>query len=216
MDDEINRRRSFRKSLKKVKFNRSYSLNINKKINAFSKDKNINLIKIELDEKLNQLFSSKSSIGGYKYDIDSLLKKMHINIKDLFKIVLEFLSKSTKKENEIRIIASYLFSMQGLITLLLQTIDINNKEQNLLNDLLALSSTLVYEKFPKNYVLIRYGEKGSKAYINLSGQVAVLIKKEYKLLLTEEEYLYYLATLINYNEFELANLAINDNKKNFL
>ena len=138
---------------------------------------------------------------------------MHINKEDLFKIVLEFLSKSTKKENEIRIIACYLFSMQGLTNLLLKTIDSNNKEQNLLNDLLALSNTLVYEKFPKNYVLIRFGEKGSKAYINLSGQVVVLIKKEYKLLLTEEEYLYYLANLINYNEYELANLVINENYK---
>ena len=219
MVDEFNRN-SFRKSLKKVKFNennKSYSINIKTNIlpSTYIKDKTINLIKLELDAKLNQLFSSKPSVSGYKYDIESLLNILHINKKELFKIVLEFLSKSTKKENEIRIIASYLFSMQGLTNLLLKTIDNNNKEQSLLNDLLALSNILVYEKFPQNYVLIRFGEKGSKAYINLSGQVAVLIKKEYKLLLSEEEYLYYLATLLNYNEFELANIAINENYKKY-
>ena len=206
-----------RNSIKKVKFieNNKYSViqKVSSLENILSKEKAINIIKQELDEKLLQLFSSKSSASGYRHDIESLLKDMHINKEDLFKIVLEFLSKSTKKENEIRIIACYLFSMQGLTNLLLKTIDSNNKEQNLLNDLLALSNTLVYEKFQKNYVLIRFGEKGSKAYINLSGQVAVLIKKEYKLLLTEEEYLYYLANLINYNEYELANLVINENYK---
>ena len=77
---------------------------------------------------------------------------------------MEFLSKSTKKENEIRIIASYLFSMQGLTNLLLKTIDNNNKEQSLLNDLLALSNSLIYEKFPKNYVLIPFGEISKYSY----------------------------------------------------
>ena len=60
---------------------------------------------------------------------------------------------------------------------------------------------------------MRFGEKGSKAYFNLSGDVAVLIKKQYKLYLTEEEYLYYLANLIRYNEYELANIIINENFK---
>ena len=65
----------------------------------------------------------------------------------------------------------------------------------------------------KNHILIHFGEKGSKAYINLSGKVAVLIKKPYKLLLNEYEYLNYLAILIKYHEYELANIVINDNYK---
>jgi CRP-like cAMP-binding protein len=154
---------------------------------------------------------------GYKQDIDSLLNDLHLNKNDLFKFVLEFLSKSNKKENEIRIIASYLFSMQGLINLLLKTIDLTldklSIEQQLLNDLLALASILTYEKFPKNSILIRFGEKGSKAYLSLSGDVAVLIKKQFKLYLTEEEYLHYLANLIKYNEYELVNIIINENFK---
>ena len=176
-------------------------------------------LKNELDDKLTKLFSSESSLMGYKYDIEYILNELYIKKEDLLNIVLEFLSKSNKKEDEIRIIASYLFSMQGLTNLLLKTInlDVNkiNKEKHLLNNLLVLGSTLVYEKFPKNYVLIRFGEKGSKAYINLSGSVAVLIKKAYKLLLTEDEYLHYLANLIRYNEYEMVNLVVNENYKIF-
>ena len=215
---------NLRKSIKKIKMNEnSHSLTIRKKINdlpdIFKKEKLKNMIKRELDEKLLQLFSSQSSLVGYKQDIDSLLKDLHLSKNDLFQIVLEFLSKSIKKDNEIRIIASYLFSMQGLINLLLKTKNLNidniHKEKQLLNDLLVLGSILAYEKFPKNYILIRFGEKGSKAYINLSGEVAVLIKKQYKLFLTEKEYLYYLANLIKYNEYELANIVINENFKSF-
>ena len=141
-----------------------------------------NLIKRELDEKLSKLFSSPSSLLGYKFDVESLLNDLHINKEVLLKIVLEFLSKSMKNENEQRIIAAYLFSMQGLINLLLKTINLDedkfNQEKKLLNNLLVLGSALVHEKYPKNYILIHFGEKGSKAYINLSGQVAVLIKKQ--------------------------------------
>ena len=142
------------------------------------------LIKRELGERLSKLFSSESSLIGYRYDIESLLSELYISKDDLFHIVLEFLSKTSKKEDEIRIIASYLFSMQGLTNLLLKTINLDedktNKEKHLLNDLLVLGSTLVYEKFPKSHVLIRFGEKGSKAYINLSGSVGVLIKRPIK------------------------------------
>lgn len=152
---------------------------------------------------------------GYRQDIDSLLNDLHLSKENLFKIVLEFLSKSIRKESEVRIIVSYLFSMQGLTNLLLKTInpDIRSKDKNLLNNLFALSRTLAYEKFPKDYILIHFGEKGSKAYINLSGEVAVLIKKQYKIKLSEDEYLNYLANLIKNNEYELANIVMNENFK---
>ena len=212
----------FRKSLTKAKIIEcNKTVTFNKKLNDlpdFAKREKVkNIIKTELDERLSQLFSSPSSLMGYKQDIDSLLNDLHINKNDLFKFVLEFLSKSYKKDNEIRIIASYLFYMQGLINLFLKTIDQSldkfSVEQQLLNNLLALANILAYEKFPINSILIRFGEKGSKAYLNLSGDVAVLIKKQYKLYLTEEEYIYYLANLIKYNEYELANIIINENFK---
>ena len=223
MNEEYNSDNS-RKSKKKVKIGDiNESLPIIKKASTFkemyTKENLKSLKKRELDDHLLRLFSSQPSLIGYKYDIESLLNDLHINKEDLFNIVLEFLSKSTKKENEIRIIASYLFSMQGLTNLLLKSINLDedkhNKEKLLLDNLLVLGSRLVYEKFPKNHILIHFGDKGSKAYINLSGKVAVLIKKPYKLLLNEHEYLNYLAVLIKYNEYELANIVINENYKDF-
>ena len=211
-----------RKSIRKIKFNEvkvNNNIQSNKKITKLSeitsKEKLLDFLKKELDEKLTKLFSSQPSLVGYRQDIDSLLNDLHLSKENLFKIVLEFLSKSIRKESEVRIIVSYLFSMQGLTNLLLKTIspDINNKDKNLLNNLFALSRTLAYEKFPKDYILIHFGEKGSKAYINLSGEVAVLIKKQYKIKLSEDEYLNYLANLIKNNEYELANIVMNENFK---
>ena len=215
---------NIRKSIKKEKYNELINLVPNDKneisvLKMIKNEKTLNSLKVELDEKLIKLFSSQATPSGYNKDIESLLKDLYLTREDLFKLVLEFISKSTKKENEIRIIASYLFSMKGLTNLLLKTINQNesnsNKEKHLLNELLVLGDILGYEKFQKNSVVIRFGEKGSKAYINLSGEVAVLIKKGYRLLLNEEEYLYYLINLINYKEYELANITINENYKIF-
>ena len=212
-----------RKSFRKIKINeaKAYSNSPSKKkittklSEITSKEKLLEFLKKELDEKLSKLFSAQPSMVGYRQDIDSLLNDLHLSKENLFKIVLEFLSKSIRKESEVRIIVSYLFSMQGLTNLLLKTInpDIRSKDKNLLNNLFALSRTLAYEKFPKDYILIHFGEKGSKAYINLSGEVAVLIKKQYKIKLSEDEYLNYLANLIKNNEYELANIVMNENFK---
>ena len=211
-----------RKSIRKIKFNEA-KVNSNspskKKITKISeitsKEKLLEFLKKELDEKLSKLFSAQPSLVGYRQDIESILNDLHLSKENLFKIVLEFLSKSIRKESEVRIIVSYLFSMQGLTNLLLKTInpDINSQDKNLLNNLFALSRILAYEKFPKDYILIHFGEKGSKAYINLSGEVAVLIKKQYKIKLSEDEYLNYLANLIKNNEYELANIVMNENFK---
>ena len=212
---------NFRKSVKSVKFKHfNSSVMVPSRTNLLIQDnRKQKIIKSELDEKLLKLFSSQPSPRGYNKDIQSLLKDLHLSKQDLFKIVLKFLSKSTKKENELRIIASYLFSMQGLTNLLLKSIDLNEsntiKEKQLLNNLLVLGNILGYEKFPKNSILIRFGEKGSNAYLNLLGDIAVLIKKSYRLLLDEDEYLNYLVNLIRYKEYELANLTINDNYKIF-
>ena len=234
MNDENNNFNS-RKAIKKVKFRQLYSsvaphsnttlLSQNNQTNQTllsqnnQKAKVLSVIKNQLDEKLLTLFSSPPTPNGYYKDIESLLKDLHIHKEDLFKIVLEYLSKSTKKGSELRIITSYLFSMKGLTNLLLKSKDQSetneNKEKYLLNDLLVLGNILGYEKFSKNRILIRFGEKGSKAYINLLGSVAVLIKKSYRLLLNEDEYLNYLVNLIRFKEYELANITINENYKIF-
>ena len=92
---------------------------------------------------------------------------------------------------------------------------VSEKETILLKDLLTLSEAMIYEKQQKNTVMMRYGEKGSTAYIILNGQVDVLIETSSFKNLGEKSYLYYLANLIKYHEFGLVNLAVNDNFKKF-
>ena len=178
------------------------------KKNAFADEKE------DLINYLNKLFSNPPSSYGYKHDIEVFLNDLYINEEIFFGFIIDSLSKETRERNDLNLIASYLFFMQEFIKLLNGTEE-TKKETQLLNELLNLSTSIYYLKIPKNVVLMRYGEKGSKAYINLNGVVDILIKTSKSMRVNEKEYLYYLASLIKYNEFALINLVINENFFNF-
>ena len=166
------------------------------------------------NERLEKLFESTPSNFGYKVDIESLLNDLGITKEHLFHMAINCLSKSVRNKQEIKIIASYLFFMQDFLKLI-KAKGVSEKEHILLKDLLTLSEAMVYEKQQKNTVLMRYGEKGSTAFIILNGQVDVLIETSCFKDLGEKGYLYYLANLIKYHEFGLVNLAVNDNFKKY-
>ena len=163
---------------------------------------------------LNKLFSNPPSSYGYRHDIEMLLNELYIDDTNYFKIVTNCLLKENRNKDEIKIIASYLFFMQEFVKVLSDK-EVKKKETEILSNLINLSGSIFYLEIPKNVVLMRYGEKGSKAYINLSGDVDVLIKSSKSMKVYERDYLYYLACLIKYNEFALINLVINDNFFNY-
>jgi len=163
---------------------------------------------------LNKLFSNPPSSYGYRHDIEMLLNELYIDDTNYFKIVTNCLLKENRNKDEIKIIASYLFFMQEFVKVLNDK-EVKKKETEILSNLINLSGSIFYLEIPKNVVLMRYGEKGSKAYINLSGDVDVLIKSSKSMKVYERDYLYYLACLIKYNEFALINLVINDNFFNY-
>ena len=105
--------------------------------------------------------------------------------------------------------------MQGLTSLLYKSLENENKESSILNHLLILGEKLTLEKKSKYSIIMRFGDKGSKAYVNLYGSVAILVKQPTKMDVTEEEYLYYLTNLIRYQEYGLINIIINENFKIF-
>ena len=166
------------------------------------------------NDKLEKLFDSAPSNFGYKADIEALLIDLGITKEHLLQMVINCLSKSVRNKQEIKTIASYLFFMQDFLKLI-KAKGVSEKETILLKDLLTLSEAMIYEKQQKNTVMMRYGEKGSTAYIILNGQVDVLIETSSFKNLGEKSYLYYLANLIKYHEFGLVNLAVNDNFKKF-
>ena len=166
------------------------------------------------NERLEKLFDSAPSKFGYKTDIESLLNDLGITKEQLLQMTINSLSKTVRNKQEIKIIASYLFFMQDFLKLI-KAKGVSEKETILLKDLLTLSDSMIYEKQQKDTVMMRYGEKGSTAYIILNGQVDVLIETSFFKNMGEKTYLYYLANLIKYHEFGLVNLTVNDNFKKF-
>ena len=179
----------------------------------FPKEEKLTL-KDYFNEKLEKLFNSAPSNLGYKSDIESLLSDLGINKQHLLDMVISCLSKSVRNKKEVKIIASYLFFMQDFLKLI-KAKGVSEKETILLKDLITLSEAMIYEKQQKNTIMMRYGDKGSTAYIILKGQVDILIESSYIKNLGEKSYLYYLANLIKYHEFGLVNLTVNDNFKKY-
>ena len=171
-------------------------------------------IKQLYNKKLEQLFSHPPSSFGYKSDIESIMNELALTKDQLFRMVINSLSRTSRTNPEIRIIASYLFLMQDFLKLL-KAKNPEQKENVLLKDLLTLAENVDYEKSSKDTVLMRCGEKGNNAFIILNGKVDVLIESYFYQNLGDKTYLYYLANLIKYQEYGLVNNIINENFKKY-
>jgi len=64
------------------------------------------------------------------------------------------------------------------------------------------------------YLLL--GDIGDKFYIILKGKVSILLDRQIKINLTEEEYYMHLLKLRKYNEINFVNKTIDANKKIFI
>ena len=177
--------------------------------------RNITLIeKEQLMNSLNIMFNKNPSPYGYKHDIEELLKDLEITENEFFSLVLESFSKVKRNNEDLIFIASYLFFMQEFIKLL-KAKESYKKEKKLLNYLIHLSSEIFYDQMQKDMILMRYGDKGDKAYINLIGNVDVLVPNSKLMSVNENDYLLYLASLIKYKEYDLINFVLNDNFPNY-
>ena len=96
-----------------------------------------------------------------------------------------------------------------------------NKFMNLLSDvegeeldkiLFKISSHLIYEKYKKDEIVCKFGDKADKFYIILKGKVIFLVPKLNKHYLSEEEYIEYLLNLRQNGELELVQNVIIENQ----
>ena len=170
--------------------------------------------KEDLLNSLNVLFADNPSSFGYKYDIEMILKDLGIRDDEFFYLVLESFSKKERDNDDLILISSYLFFMQEFIKLL-KAKESHKKELKLLDYLLNLSSSIFYVQIPKNEILMKFGDKGDKAYINLNGDVDVIIPSSKLFNVYENDYLLYLASLIKYKEYSLINNVLNENFTNY-
>jgi hypothetical protein len=121
-----------------------------------------------------------------------------------YEIIQTILNKKKRSNEELIIIKTFLSTMKYLSSMI-KIIDTDKI-------LYSLSIYLKMESKNKDSVLFRYGNKGRKFYILLSGQVTILILKETKVQMTFLRYFMHLLQLKMMKEEELLKKTIVANK----
>ena len=75
-----------------------------------------------------------------------------------------------------------------------------------------IADVMNYVQYDHNELIIRNGDENKLFYLILNGSVDILRKKHFQDTITINEYYRYLALLIGYNEIDILNRVINDNK----
>ena len=86
------------------------------------------------------------------------------------------------------------------------------KEEEFENVLFNISTHLTYEKYNKNEMICKYGDKADKYYIVLKGKVIFLVPQMNKYYMTEEDYIEHLMKLRENQEYELLKSIISINQ----
>ncbi len=135
-------------------------------INPLSSEskKNNPLKRKKFEESLDNIFSFPPSNLGYKVDIEFLLEDLEISKDEFLEMTISSLSKTIKKDEDIKVISSYLFFMPGFMKLITKGREQKEikkeEEQNLLKTLFYLAETLTLMKCQSKTVLMRLGEIG--------------------------------------------------------
>ena len=75
-----------------------------------------------------------------------------------------------------------------------------------------ISSTIIYDKFNKNRVVVKFGDEGKKFFLILKGEVQVILPTKKNVAMQQREFKRYLFLLYIYKEYEMLKLVIKDNK----
>ena len=164
-------------------------------------------------------------INAFKLNEEAFLKKYFCDRDTLFNICLPSFKKLFREKADIKFISLYLSNLKKFITLLKNINEENtnnatqkqniNQKDKYLKLLKYVSEHVSYEPFSSKRLVMRYGELGSKFYIILHGVVSILIPIRVNLQMTFFEFSKYIANLLLYKEFELAKIAIRENKHVF-
>ena len=176
---------------------------LNKKENAIH-EKNIENLVHEIKEAEKKMKKEMNEIIVKKKIIPRIsmpkIKLTPINIQTIQYI----LSNKTKNQNMLIVLNALLSNMKF--------VSIAKDEHDKEKLVSSLSSCLKLEKKPKGSLLFRYGNKGSRLYIVLGGEISVLILKEVIVELTFLNYLKYLLYLKLIKEDELVKKILATNQ----
>ena len=189
-------------------------------MNLKVKDSKKNLFK----ELVEQTFERNSKMSGLRKNLirqsnqlieDSLKEKYTLDKEELLKLSLpSFLKTSKQKELKDKILISlYLVQMKKFMKLFgddLTTI----KDNGFYDQLKKIAGTIIYQKYNKNRLVIRYGEEGSKFFLLLKGEVQIILPNKSTVCISLKEFKRYLLLLFIYKEFEILKFVIKENRVN--
>ena len=176
----------------------------NKNLNISNKRRIDDLI-YNLSEDIKQYQHDLKILGPHHKNVETLYKKILLKLSENnHEIIQTILNKKKRTNEELIVIKTFLSTMKYLSSML--TIIDTDKV------LFSLSVYLKMESKNKDSILFRYGAKGTKFYILLSGQVTILILKETKVQISFLRYFLHLLLLKMMNEDELLKKTIVANK----
>ena len=176
-----------------------------------------NVLKYDLRKSMVRRLSRKNrtkieiSRQSNKEELENELNRMkkilrHSSLYDLCINAISYkISERTIELN--KAISYYLRSLKNFMNILS-----NQSDEELDKILYDIASHLQYEKYEKNKIICKYGEKADKFYIILKGKVIFLVPKMKKHYLSEAEYLEYLLRLRKKGEIELVHNIITINQ----
>ena len=188
------------------------------KIKLLGKKKNI------FRELVEESLERKTKISGLRKNLirqsnqlieDSLKEKNTLDKDELLQLSLPSFLKTSKQKDikDLILISLYLAQMKKFMKLFGDDLKVT-KDNGFYEQLKRISSTIIYQKYNKNRLVIRYGEEGSKFFLLLKGEVQIILPNKKNVYISSKEFKRYLLLLFIYKEFELLRFVIKENKVN--
>ena len=172
-----------------------------------SNKRRIEDIIFNLSEDIKEYQRKLKALGQQNKNLEDLRKKIMSRLSENnYEIIQIILSKKKRSNDDLNIIKTFLSTMKYLSSMI-KILDIDKI-------LFSLSIYLKMEKKSKDSILFRFGNKGTKFYILLSGQVTILILKETFVKICFMKFLMHLIMLKILGEDEMVKKIIIANHQN--
>ena len=180
------------------------------------KNKNLyqDLVEESIERKSKMTTLRKNLVRQSQQLIDDTLKNKATLDKDgLFKLSLPSFLKNIKQKDikDITLISLYLVQMKKFMKLFGEDFT-SVKDTFYFEQLKRISSTIIYDKFSKNRIVVKFGDEGKKFFLILKGEVQVILPTKKNVVMQQREFKRYLLLLYIYKEYEMLKLVIKDNK----
>jgi hypothetical protein len=146
---------------------------------------------------------------------EALNQKYSLDKEELLKMSLPSFQKTSeqKEKKDIILIALYLIQMHKFLEMFGDNVS-KKKDNTFYEQIKEISRTILYQKYNKNRLVVRYGEKGTKFFLILKGEVQIVLPNKIIVHISLKEFKRYLLLLYIYKEYEILRIVIKENKVN--